>query len=282
MRDFDDLDDLGSEGEFRTFRQALLDLLRGRLARPLRPASEGLLWIASALLLGTNLLLILTVFGNLVGGLGPATPARLLWVALGMDLVGAGLLAWIIWDAAWWIDGRPRRIRRAAAILLLVWVGLTAIWRFALPAALGTNLEALFTSFLTGTVTGFADVRGDLPVMYNLFGIWIAATTVFVAAHVLLAIARWTAAPDDWVRGLPVYAWLLGGGISLLATVFIVVSFLDVLAGRPLADNFNAWLVAKMIVAPNVFISGYASSLDLGRRIRSGRPEVPRWRERPL
>jgi hypothetical protein len=276
----DDFEDLGSEGEFRTFRQALLDLLRGRLAGPRRPSSEGLLWIASALLLGTNLLLILTVFGNLVGGLGPATPGRTLWVALGMDLLGAGLLAWTVWDAAWQIGGRPGRIRRAAALLLLVWVGLTAIWRFALPAALGTNLEALFTSFLTGPVTGSADVRRDLPAMYNLFGIWIAAATVFVAAHVLLAFARWTAAADDWVRGLPVYAWLLGAGISLLATVFIVLSFLYVLAGRPLADDFNAWLVAKMIVAPNVFVSGYASSLDLGRRIRSGRPEAPRWRAR--
>ena len=87
-------------------------------------------------------------------------------------------------------------------------------------------------------------------------------------------IARRAARPDDWVRGLPVYAWILGAGISLAATVSIVLSFLYVLAGRPLADNLNVWLVAKMIVAPNVFISGYASSLDLGRRIRSVRASV--------
>jgi hypothetical protein len=88
-------------------------------------------------------------------------------------------------------------------------------------------------------------------------------------------IARRTAPPDDWVRGLPAYAWLLAAVISLLATVFIVLSFLSVVAGQSLADNFNAWLIAKVIVAPNVFISGYASSLDLGRRIRASRTKRP-------
>src|SRR5947209_5559330 len=105
--------------------------------------------------------------------------------------------------------------------------------------------------------------------------LWIAAAAVFVAAHVLLGIVRRTARADDWARGLPVYAWILAAGISLVATVFIVLSFLYVLAGRPLADDFNAWLVAKVIVAPNVFLSGYASSLDLGRRIRAARARFP-------
>src|SRR5205814_840091 len=117
--------------------------------------------------------------------------------------------------------------------------------------------------------------RQDLPGMYPILGVWIAAAAVFVAAHVLLAIVRRTAPADDWARGLPVYAWILAAGISLVATVSIVLSFLYVLAGQPLADNFNAWLVAKVIVAPNVFLSGYASSLDLGRRIRAVRTKVP-------
>jgi hypothetical protein len=166
-------------------------------------------------------------------------------------------------------------IRKAAALSLIAWVGLTATWRFAFPAAIGTNLEDLFTSFLTGPVTSPTDVRRDLSAMYDLFGLWIAAATVFVAAHGLLVIARRTAEPDDWVRGLPAYAWLLAAVISLLATVFIVLSFLSVVAGQSLADNFNAWLIAKVIVAPNVFISGYASSLDLGRRIRASRTKRP-------
>ena len=257
----------------REFRKALFEALDESGLGP-EPSAEGFLWIASALLCAANLLLILAVFLNLVGGLGLATPSLFLWGALGLDLVGIGLLAWILWDAAGRTEGRPRVVRRAAALLLFAWIGLTVAWRFALPAALGTNLENLFTAFLTTPVSGPTDVRADFSAMYQLFGLWIAAAAVFVAAHILMAIARRTARPDDWVRGLPVYAWILGAGISLAATVSIVLSFLYVLAGRPLADNLNVWLVAKMVVAPNVFLSGYAASLDLGRKIRSARREI--------
>src|SRR5438105_541525 len=142
----------------RSFREALFEALDGR-PRSVRPKSEGLLWIASALLLGTNLLLVLAVFVNVIGGLGPVNPSRILWAALGLDLVGVALLGWIIWDSAGPVEGPARLIRRIAAL--------------------------------------------------------------------------------------------------------------------PLADDVNAWLVAKVIVAPNVFLSGYASSLDLGRRIRAARTRRP-------
>ena len=273
-RVMDDWDDPVSDPvSDRSFREALLDALDGR-PRDARPRPEGFLWIASALLLGTNLLLVLAVFVNVIGGLGPVNPSRILWAALGMDLVGVALLGWIIWDSAGRVEGSARLIRRIAALLLFLWVGLTAFWRFALPAAVGTDIQELFVAFLTGPADFPARFREDLTAMYQIFGLWIAAAAVFAAAHVLLAIVRRTAAADDWARGLPVYAWILAAGISLVATVFIVLSFLYVLAGRPLADDFNAWLVAKVIVAPNVFLSGYASSLDLGRRIRAMRVRI--------
>src|SRR5207253_6792460 len=120
-------------------RTALLAALDG-CSRDFRPRSEDLLWIASALLLGTNLLLVLAVFVNVIGGLGPVNPSRILWAALGMDLVGVALLGWIIWDSAGRVRGSDRLIRRNAALLLFLWVGLTAFWRFALPAALGTDI----------------------------------------------------------------------------------------------------------------------------------------------
>src|SRR5436853_508423 len=128
----------------RSFREALFEALDGR-PRSVRPRSEGLLWIASALLLGTNLLLVLAVFVNVIGGLGPVNPSRILWAALGMDLVGVALLGWLIWDSSGRVDGLPRVLRRVAALLLLLWVGLTAFWRFALPSALGTEMQRLFT-----------------------------------------------------------------------------------------------------------------------------------------
>src|SRR5439155_1511731 len=87
-RVMDDWDDPVSDPvSDRSFREALLDALDGR-PRDARPRPEGFLWIASALLLGTNLLLVLAVFVNVIGGLGPVNPSRILWAALGMDLVG--------------------------------------------------------------------------------------------------------------------------------------------------------------------------------------------------
>src|SRR5438552_1752981 len=191
----------------RSFREALLDALDGR-PRDARPRPEGFLWIASALLLGTHLLLVLAVFVNVIGGLGPVNPSRILWAALGMDLVGVALLGWIVWDSAGRVEGPVRLIRRIAALLLFLWVGLTAFWRFALPAAVGTDIQELFVDFLTGPADFPARFREDLTAMYQIFGLWIAAAAVFAAAHVLLAIVRRTAAPDDWARGLPVYAWI--------------------------------------------------------------------------
>lgn len=228
-------------------------------------------WIASALLLGTHLLVLVAVFANLTAGLGPVTPRGLLSAALPLDVLGAGLLGWTVWDAGGRVEGRSRMVRRGSALLLFGWVALTALWRFALPAAVGTDVLELFTSFLTGPATSPDDPRHQLAAMYQLFGLWIAAAAAFVAAHVLLGIARWTAPPYDWVGRLPVVPWIAGGAVSLAATASIVLSFLQVLAGRPLADDFNAWLIAKVIVAPNLFLSGYAASLDLGRKIRSGR-----------
>src|SRR2546421_4892179 len=268
------MDDWKDPDSDRSFRAALLEAL-DRRPRDLRSGPEGFLWIASALLLGTNLFLVLAVFVNVIGGLGPLNPSRILWAAFGMDLLGVALLGWIFWDSAGRVDGRPRVVRRIAALLLFLWIGLTAFWRFALPAVLGTNIQDLFTAFLTGPADFPTNFRQDLTAVYEIFGLWIAAAAVCVAAHVLLAVVRRTARPDDWARGLPVYAWIVAAGISLVATVFIVLSFLYVLAGRPLADDFNAWIVAKVIVAPNVFLSGYASSLDLGRRIRAARTRLP-------
>src|SRR2546430_17520596 len=137
------MDDWKDPVSDRSFREALFEALDGR-PRSVRSGPEGLLWIASALLLGTNLLLVLAVFVNVIGGLGPVNPSRILWAALGMDLVGVALLGWIIWDSAGRVDGPARLIRRIAAFLLFVWVGLTASWRLALPAPVGSDTPAVF------------------------------------------------------------------------------------------------------------------------------------------
>src|SRR5437588_3113796 len=168
------MSDRDGPGLDQRFRRAFAEAL-GDHPGSSRPVSEGFLWIASALLLGTNLLLVLAVFVNLIGGLGPVNPSRILWTALGMDLVGVGLLGWIFWDSAGPIEGRMRIVRRIVALLLFLWVGLTAFWRFVLPAAAGTDMQALFSAFLIGPADFPTRFRQDLTAMYQIFGLWIAA-----------------------------------------------------------------------------------------------------------
>src|SRR5207247_1685481 len=74
------------------------------------------------------------------------------------------------------------------------------------PAALGTDIQELFTVFLIGPSDFPTRFREDLTAVYQIFGLWIAAAAVFAAAPVLLAIVRRTAASDHWARGLPAYA----------------------------------------------------------------------------
>src|SRR5437870_11536592 len=193
------MDDWEDPVSDRSFRTALLEALDGR-PRSVRPSPAAFLRIASSPLLGTNLPLVLAVFVNVIGGLGPVNPSRILWAALGMDLVGVALLGWIIWDSAGRVEGPARLIRRIAALLLFLWVGLTAFWRFALPAAVGTDIQELFTAFLIGPSDFPTRFREDLTAIYQIFGLWIAAAAVFVAAHLLLASIRRTAAADDCAR----------------------------------------------------------------------------------
>src|SRR5437660_12896025 len=140
------MDDREDPVSDRSFRTALLEALGGR-PRSARPGPEGLLWIASALLLGTNLLLVLAVFVNVIGGLGPVNPSRILWAALGMDLVGVALLGWIFWDSAGAIEGRMRLVRRIVALLLFHLAGLTAFLHFVLPAIAGTDMPEMLSAY---------------------------------------------------------------------------------------------------------------------------------------
>ncbi len=226
---------------------------------------EGLLVVASALLLAANLLLILAVFLNFLGVRVGWDAGKTVWAALTTDLVGVAILGSVFFLTAARTEGRARLYRRIEASLLVAWVGITAFWRFALPAAIGTDLEDLFVTLIVsqGALPGW--VTRSAPVVVELLYLWIASAAVFLAAHVVILLDSRAASADDWARGLPVYAWVVAAGVSLAATILIVLSFIAVLQGAPIAVNVGAWLIAKMVVAPNLFISGYASSLQLGR-----------------
>ncbi len=226
---------------------------------------EGLLVAASALLLASNFLLILAVFLNFLGLRVGWDAGKTVWVALTADLVGVAILGSVFFLTATRTEGRARLYRRIEASLLVAWVGITAFWRFALPAAIGTDLQDLFVTLIApqGALPGW--VARSAPVVYELLYLWIVCAVLFLAAHVVILLDSRAASADDWARGLPVYAWVVAAGVSLAATVLIVLSLAAVLEGAPIAVNVGAWLIAKMIVAPNLFISGYASSLQLGR-----------------
>ena len=233
---------------------------------------ERLLAVASALLLGANLLLIVAVFLNFTGGSELWNAGKTVWVALGMDLLGAALMGWVFVIIADRGGKRSSKYRKAAGASLLLWVLVTAFWRFVLPTLAGTDIQDLFLALSTAQGAIPPWVTRNAGYVQQILGLWIFSAAVFFGAQVVILLDRRETARDDWVRGLPVYAWVLASGISLVATVFIALSLASVLAGGSLAENFNLSLVAKIIVAPNIFISGYASSLQLGRemsRVRS-------------
>ncbi len=235
---------------------------------------ERILAVASGLLLAANLLLIIAVFLNFAGGTSWWNAGETVWVALWTDLVGAALMGSVFFAIANRGEGRSYLYRRIVGSFLISWVLVTAFWRFAVPGLAGTDLQDLFVPLITAAGGVPAGITRDTAFIEQILGLWIVGAAVFFGAHVVMVLDRRGAAADDWVRGLPVYAWTVAAGISLVATVSIALSLLAALTGGPLAGNFNLALLAKLIVAPNIFISGYASSLQLGREMarRQARP----------
>jgi hypothetical protein len=60
-----------------------------------------------------------------------------------------------------------------------------------------------------------------------------------------------------------------------VGTVVTVDAILPVLGGGILGDNFSVGTLLKLIVAPNLFISGYAASLRLGLDVRKAEKAAP-------
>ena len=223
------------------------------------------LWSASALLLATNLVWILAVALNLLGPLGPFTAGVLGWLALSLDLPGVALLA-----AAYAVlnreQGRESGHLRLAIIWGFVgWVALSAFWRFLLPLATGTDLQDLFVGLLGANPGALALAKKAWASVEAIFVAWIAAAGLFFVVHLLIAIDYRRASDVEWVKGVPAYAWLLGTGFSFVSTILIVAALLPVLGGGFLGSTFTGGAIGKLLVAPNIMLSGYVSSLQLGR-----------------
>jgi hypothetical protein len=219
-------------------------------------------------LLATNLLWILAVALNLLGPLGPLTAGLLAWIAFTLDIPGALLLgaAYVRLTRE---EGDPRITRRAAIFWGLVgWAFLSAYWRFLIPLVMGTDVQDLFQGLLGANPGALIQARDAWASVQEIFGVWIAAAGLFFVVHVLIAIDYRRSSDEEWTSGIPAYAWIMGTGLSFVSTILIVAALLPVLAGGLIGPTFIAGAVGKLLVAPNLMLSGYVSSLDLGRVAR--------------
>src|SRR5512136_223392 len=106
----------------------------------MHPSSQGMrLIVASVALFASSLLWVLSVVLNVIGPAGPITAEALAWAAMGLDLLGALLLAAIFRGLARVAVGATRWRRNGIAWGFLIWAGLTAYWRFILPAVVQIN-----------------------------------------------------------------------------------------------------------------------------------------------
>ena len=113
-----------------------------------RSAQGRRLVAASALLLASSLLWVLSVVMNFVGSGGILTAGWFAWAAMATDIPGVLVLAWIYFVLARAETGPARTRRRGIAWAFVLWCVLTAYWRFLLPMGSGTNVEDLFQGLL--------------------------------------------------------------------------------------------------------------------------------------
>src|SRR2546427_5585599 len=181
--------------------------------------SAARLWLASTILLATNLIWILAVALNLLGPLGPLSAGILGWVALGADLPGVALLAAAYAGLTREQERTSSRLRSAIVWGFVGWVVLSAYWRFLLPLTTGTDLQDLFVGLLGANPGTLALAKKAWASVEPVFVAWIAVAGFFVADLLVIATDYRRASDVEWVRGLPAYAWLLGTGLSFVSTI---------------------------------------------------------------
>lgn len=224
-----------------------------------RPQAEGPLVAGSALLIVSNASILITAVLSFLGwSLGAVA-----WVVLALDPIGVALLAIVFWSLADAVRGRPRRFRRAAAIFLSAWVGLAVTWRFLIPGALGTDIPALLGQIMTISDQVPPDLAPSIPAINAILALWAGGAVLFVLAQACAYIGLRRDGADDWARELPATTWLLAAVVSLAGTLVLVLSLASQLQGQP-AGSLLAGALLKLILAPNLFITAYFSSLQLG------------------
>ena len=131
----------------------------------------------------------------------------------------------------------------AAGLLVFVWVLLTAVWRVAYPAGLGTSAAQILADFAGG---GPAVLPSEIGLMMDL---WVVATIALLAAAVLLGFfGRRLPTKVFTPRSLKVTAWMDFTVVNLILTVGIVMFPLGLIPYRGLEIVFLSFLATKLTV----------------------------------
>jgi len=223
------------------------------------PEAEGPLFAGSAILIVSNATILTTAVLSFLGwNLGAVS-----WLVLALDPIGVALLGMVFWALADGVVGRPRRFRRAAAVFLFAWVGLAITWRFLIPGALRTDFPTLLGKVIAISEEVPPDLARSLPAIYMILALWTGSAVLFVLAQACAFIGLRRDPTNDWAHELPMTTWLLAAVVSLVGTLVLVQSMASQLQGQP-AGYLLAGALLKLILAPNLFISAYFRSLQLG------------------
>ena len=141
------------------------------------------------------------------------------------------------------VPTRTAAFPMAAGLFVFVWVLLTAVWRVAYPAGLGTSAAQILADFSAG---GLAVLPPETGLM---MGLWVVATVALFAAALLLGFfGRRLPSRIYTPRSLKVTAWMDFTVMNLVLTVGIVVFPLGLLAYRGLEIVFLSFLATKLTV----------------------------------
>ena len=229
---------------------------RALLARP-----EGRLALSSAVLVASNLLLIVAVLVQAIGELpGRIGSVEVVHAALVIDLVGVALLAWALAGIGGPGADRRARLARTAAVLLGLWIAITIAWRYAVPAGASTDIGSLMYATLASGDPGCVGSRCTAILLVE--GMWIVTSGLFLLAHVAVLGLRKAVGEGEWARDLPALAWLLSAGLSFGGTLASIVGLTAQMQGGD-GQLLLPGIAIKLVIAPNLFVSAYVASLRL-------------------
>ncbi len=211
--------------------------------------------------------------------MGAMDSGRLAFLSMGIDTLAVALFAASLRGMAKEREGRARKWLRRSAALLVIWAVLSTAWRFLLPMSAGTDAETVFYEIFTPEDI-VPRTAGPL-VLDGMLILWTTASAVFVITQLALVVARLNARESDPLKRLPLTGWLVAAVLSFVGTLLVVFALGTQIEGGQLSYVFVPGAFLKTLLAPCLFIGGYAEGARWGweqfrrtRRVLRAEPEV--------